>query len=71
MLLGKRKDCNPAYADMASHMRTLACVPSWRGIVGGKRKLVEGEVGTIELYYKYRLLLEGSRNYVLRAQELA
>lgn len=39
--------------------------------MGGKRKSVEGEVGTIELYYKYRLLLEGSRNYVLRAQELA
>lgn len=71
MLLGKRKDRNPAYADMASHTRTLACVPSWRGIVGRKRKSVEGEVGTIERYYKYRLLLEGSRNCVLRAQALA
>lgn len=47
---GKRKGCNPVYADMASHMHTLACLPRWRGIyiIEWKRKLMEGDIRTTE-----------------------
>lgn len=49
--LEERKGCSPVHADIASH------VPRCRVFMERKRKLEEGEVRTIELYYNIEFFL--------------
>lgn len=55
---GKKKGCNLVYANMASLVYTLACIQDRGVFIAGKRKLMEEEVRTKELYYKVLLIIE-------------
>lgn len=46
------------YANMASLVYTLACIQDRGVFIAGKRKLMEEEVRTKELYYKVLLIIE-------------
>lgn len=64
--LGKRKGCKPGQADTLSYMHNSDLHAKIKGcLYEGKRKLREGEVRPIELYYKYRILPIGSCDYVV------
>lgn len=64
--LGKRKGCKPGQADTLSYMHNSDLHAKIKGcLYEGKRKLREGEVRPIELYYKHRILPIGSCDYVV------